>query len=59
MCHYTFQVQITNVNKELDADSVKEFIDNKELGIEVRNIKDKTSDRWLTKRFLLTFEYKY
>ncbi len=27
----TFQVQITNVNIEVDADSIKEFIDNTEL----------------------------
>ncbi len=55
----TFQVQITNLNKELDADSIKEFIDNNKMGIEVSNIEDRTSDGWLTKRYLLTFEYKY
>ncbi len=43
------QVQITNVNKELDADSIKEFLNNKELGIEVSNGEEKTSDGWQTK----------
>ncbi len=55
----TFQVQITNVNSELEADDIKEFIVNKEMGIEVINIEDKTSKGWQAKRFLLTFDYKH
>ncbi len=55
----TFQVQITNVNSELKADDLKEFIVNKEMGIEVINIEDKTSERWQTKCFLLTSDYKH
>ncbi len=55
----TFQVQITKVNSELEADDIKEFFVNKEMGIEVINIEDKTSEGWQTKRFLLTFDYKH
>ena len=34
---------ITNVNSELVADNIREFIDNKESGIKVINIEDKTA----------------
>ncbi len=54
-----FQVQITNVNSELEVDDIKKFIVNKEMGIEMINIEDKTSEGCQTKRFLLTFDYKH
>ena len=47
--HSTFQVPITNVNSELVAENIREFIDNKESRIKVINIEDKIADGWSTK----------
>lgn len=53
-----FQVQITNVNPETDAESLKKFLTNSLDGVAPCNVEDTSSKGFETKRFLITFDQK-
>ena len=51
-----FQVQITNVNPNISVDDIKGYIAKRSSDIAVKDIEDTSSEGWMTKRYLLTFE---
>ena len=51
-----FQVQITNVSQEITEKEIQEYISGIDTKITTKSIKDTSTDGWLTKRFLLTFD---
>ena len=53
----SFQLQITNINRELGEEDIKEYLKGK--GVEASRIEDKSSEGWETKRFLLTLQYEH
>ena len=53
-----FHVQLTNVHASVDEDALKDFINGKDGGIELKEIKDASSAGWDTKRFIVSFDIK-
>lgn len=54
-----FQLQITNVSPTLSDEDISVYIEGKSANIKPLKIEDTTSEGWSTKRFLITFDYKY
>ena len=55
----SFQMQLTNVHPDMDAEAIKEYIRERDPTIKATNIEDKSSDGWETKRYLLTFDAQF
>ena len=55
----TFQLQITNVSPSLNSDDIVRYVESKEEDTKPRQVEDTTSEGWNTRRFLLTFDFKY
>ena len=53
----SFQVQITNINKEVSEEDIKKYIASvKDGNLQAQKVEDLTSEGWDTKRFVLTFD---
>jgi hypothetical protein len=55
----SFQMQLTNVHPDMDADAITEYIRERDPTIKPANIVDKSSVGWDAKRYLLTFDAVY
>jgi hypothetical protein len=51
----SLHVQLTNVHQSVDADTIREYIKDQDDQIEIKEIKDTSTDGWETRRFLVTF----
>ena len=49
-------MQLTNVHPDMDAESVTEYIKERDPSVTLTNIEDKSSEGWETKRYILTFD---
>ena len=53
-----FNVQITNVHPSIGEEEIRHYIAEKDSTIDIKEIKDTSSEGWETKRFLLKFDSK-
>ena len=51
----SLHVQLTNVHRSVDEDTIKDYIKNQDDSIEIKEIKDTSTEGWETRRYLVTF----
>ena len=51
----SLHVQLTNVHRSVDIDTIRDYVKNQDKDIEIKEIKDTSTEGWETRRYLVTF----